>query len=109
MEIEAIKKLIETDEQTRAQVQAAHQKKYDQKNAIDAEKKQLSEEAWKAVNDRVASTKKTLDDSIAKNEADNQAYFKEASAKLTELYARNKDQWRKQLVARITDPGTKEQ
>mgnify|MGYP003592603674 CR=1 FL=1 len=101
MEIDAIKKLIETDEKTRAEVQAQYQKRTDLKKQIEEQKKQISKETWDAVNAQVANTKKELDAKIADNAAKNQEYYEKSLKELQAAYDKNKETWKKEIVVRI--------
>ena len=101
MEIDAIKKLIETDEKTRAEVQAQYQKRSDLKKQIEDQKKQISKETWDAVNAQVASTKKQLDDQIANDAAVNQKEYEESLKFLQAVYDKNKETWKKEILDRI--------
>ena len=101
MEIDAIKKLIEKDDKTRAEVQAQYQKRTDLKKQIEELKKQISKESWDAVNAQVASTKKELDAKIADNAAKNQKYYEKSLKKLQAAYDENKETWKKEIVDRI--------
>lgn len=101
MDIDAIKKLIETDENTRAEVMRQVQKRDNLKNTVDAQKKKLAEDAWADVNQQVADTKKQLDDQIAEIEAKSKAYYEKASANLEEQYNHEHDQWSKDIMNRI--------
>jgi len=101
MEIDAIKKLIETDEKTRAEVQAQYQKRTDLKKQIEDQKKQISKETWDAVNAQVASTKKQLDDQIANDAAVNQKEYEESLKFLQAEYDKNKETWKKEILDRI--------
>jgi hypothetical protein len=101
MDIEAIKKLIETDRNTRAEVKRQHDKRQHLKEDIEAEKKDLHDIAWKDVNARVDATKKELDEQIAGIAAKSEAYYDEASADLKSQYEAHKDAWAKELYERI--------
>ena len=101
MEIDAIKKLIETDEKIRAEVQAQYQKRSDLKKQIEDQKKQISKETWDAVNAQVASTKKQLDDQIANDAAVNQKEYEESLKFLQAVYDKNKETWKKEILDRI--------
>lgn len=101
MEIDAIKKLIETDEKTRAEVQAQYQKRTDLKKQIEDEKKAISKETWDAVNQQVADTKKQLDAKIAENASKNQEYYERSLKELQAAYDKNKEAWKKEILDRI--------
>jgi uncharacterized tellurite resistance protein B-like protein len=101
MEIDAIKKLIETDEKVRNQVDDAYNQRQQLKQAIENEKKKLSDEAWAAVNARVDETKHELDEKIKAEDEKNQAYYDKASSQLKQLYEQNRQKWRKMLYERV--------
>lgn len=101
MEIEAIQKLIDTDEKTRARIDAQYKKRFALKQAIEDEKKKLSDEAWAAVKKQVSDEKAKLDAKIAEEEKANEAYYAKASAQLQKMYDDNKDQWCKDLVQKV--------
>lgn len=101
MEIDAIKKLIETDEKTRAEVQAQYEKRTVLKKKIEDQKKQISKETWDAVNAQVTSTKKELDAKIANDAEVNQKYYENALKSLQAAYDKNKETWKKEILDRI--------
>lgn len=101
MEIDAILKLIETDEKVRSQVQEVHDKKNQLKQRIEDEKKKISEDTWKEVYAKVDQTKKALDEKIKTDDLENQAYYERVSALLQEQYSQNKDKWRKEIYQRV--------
>lgn len=101
MEIDAIKKLIETDEKTRAEVEAQYQKRSNLKKQIEEQKKQITKETWDAVNAQVAQTKKELDEKIANDATVNQKYYEETLQSLQASYDKNKDTWKKEILERI--------
>jgi len=101
MEIDAIMKLIETDEKVRQQVDNVYDQRQQLKQAIENEKKKLSDEAWAAVNARVDSTKKELEAQVKAEDEKNQAYYDTASAELQSVYEANKEKWRRMLYERV--------
>lgn len=101
MEIEAIMKLIETDEKVRHQVDDVYDQRQQLKQAIENEKKKLSDEAWASVNARVEETKKELDQKVQAEDEKNQAYYDAASRQLQSLYEKNREKWRKMLYQRV--------
>ncbi|MCH4013295.1 MAG: hypothetical protein LKE64_03010 [Solobacterium sp.] len=101
MEIDAIMKLIETDEKVRQQVDNVYDQRQQLKQAIENEKKKLSNEAWAAVNARVDSTKKELEAQVKAEDEKNQAYYDTASAELQSVYEANKEKWRRMLYERV--------
>ena len=97
----AIMKLIETDEKVRQQVDNVYDQRQQLKQAIENEKKKLSDEAWAAVNARVDSTKKELEAQVKAEDEKNQAYYDSASAQLQSVYEANKEKWRRMLYDRV--------
>ena len=105
MEIAAIKRLIEQDEKTREAVKKIHQEKFDLTQAIEQEKKELSDDAWKQVNAKVEQTRQQLNEQIAENDQKNREYYKAESDHLQSIYDSNAKQWRQEFVERLTkDP-----
>lgn len=104
MEIEAIQKLIETDEQVRQQIQDVYQQRNEARQALEAQKKQLSDSAWARVKEQVDQTRKELDEGIVQEDTRNQEYLQQASAQLQQLYDAHKETWRKALFERVIDP-----
>ena len=98
MEIEAIQSLIETDENVRNQIQDIYNQRAQLKKAIEDEKKKMSEETWKEVNETVAKTKAELDKRILDDDVLNQA---KASKQLQDMFNQNKDSWCKEVYNRI--------
>lgn len=101
MEIEAIQSLIETDENVRNQIQDIYNQRALLKKAIEDEKKKMSEETWKEVNETVAKTKAELDKKIQDDDVLNQAYYAKASKQLQDMFDQNKDSWCKEVYNRI--------
>lgn len=94
-------KLIETDEKVRHQVDDVYDQRQQLKQAIENEKKKLSDEAWASVNARVEETKKELDQKVQAEDEKNQAYYDAASRQLQSLYEKNREKWRKMLYQRV--------
>ena len=101
MEIEAIQKLIATDEKVRQDIRNVYEERKQEKQALEDEKKKLSDEAWDRVHKTVDQTKKELDEKIRKDDELNQAYFKKTSAHLQQQYDQKKLEWRKELYLRV--------
>ena len=101
MEIDAILKLIETDEKVRKHIQEVHEERRQLKMAVEEEKKQISKEAWDAVHETVAATQKELDEKIKRDDEQNEKYYKAASRKLQSLYDAKCDAWRKEIYNRV--------
>ena len=93
MEIDAIQELIQLDEDTRKKIDQIHETKFELKQAIEQEKKELSDKAWNDVRERVESTRKELDEKIAENEKTTHDQFVKDSAALTKLYEENQERW----------------
>lgn len=102
MEIDAIQKLIETDEKTRSRIQTQYQKRSELKEAVETEKKKLSDEAWADAKKKVADRRQELNDRIATEEKANDAYYAKASAELKDTFEKNRERWCADLVKRIT-------
>lgn len=103
MEMDAILKLIETDEKTRARIQEQYQKRDDLKQAVEDEKKKLSDEAWADVKKKVEDTKKELDAKIESDQKENETVYQTSVKRITDMYNANKDTWCKTLVDRIVN------
>lgn len=101
MEIDAIKKLIETDENTRAEVEAQYQKRLNLKKAVEEKKKKLSQEAWDNVNRQVKETKQKLDAMITNDVEENKKNYAEASKLMQDTFDANKKTWKDEIVERI--------
>lgn len=101
MEIDAIMKLIETDEKVRQEVDDVYDQRQQLKQAIENEKKKLSDEAWAAVNARIDSTKKQLEEQAEADHEKNQAYYDTASQELRAAYEANREKWRRMLYERV--------
>lgn len=101
MEMDVILQLIETDEKTREAIQKQYAKRAELKQAVEEEKKKLSDDAWADVKNKVEQTKKELAQEVAKNQEENKALYEKNVQRLTEMYNANKEQWKKELVTRI--------
>ena len=101
MEIDAILKLIETDERVRKHIQDVHEERRQLKMAVEEEKKQISEEAWAAVHEQVAATQKELDEKIKRDDEQNDKYYEAASRELLALYDAKCNEWRKEIYNRV--------
>jgi len=101
MEIDAIKKLIETDENTRNEINNQYQKRSDLKCAIEAEKKSIYEAEWKRVNDQVSETRSQLEQKIKDDEEKNKEVFNKKSQMIKDSFNNNKDKWHKELYEYI--------
>lgn len=99
--MDAILQLIETDEKTRDAIQKQYQKRNELKQAVEEEKKRISDEAWAEVRAKVAETKKELDAKIEADQKENQAVYEKNVKRLTDMYNANKEKWRDELVKRI--------
>lgn len=101
MEMDAILKLIETDEKTRERIQDEYQKRDDLKQAVEQEKKKLSDEAWADVKKKVEDTKNELNAKVESDQKENEALYQTSVKRITDMYNANKDTWCKTLVERI--------
>lgn len=101
MEIEAIQKLIEIDKQTRKKVEEVHQKKFELKQKIDEEKKQLSVKAWDETNKQLGVEKEKLDQQTYEMASATQASFDQNSARLKKTYEMKKEAWVDLLMQRV--------
>lgn len=101
MEIDAILKLIETDEKVRRHIQDVHEQRRQLKLAIEQEKKEISDQAWKEVHQKVAQTQKELDDKIRRDDEQNGRYYESASKELQALYDAKCTQWRHEIYKRV--------
>ena len=101
MEMDAILQLIETDEKTREAIQKECAKRAELKQAVEEEKKKLSDDAWADAKSKVEQTKKELAQEVAKNQEENKALYEQNVQRLTEMYNANKEQWKIELVTRI--------
>ena len=77
--------LIQTDQKTREAVEEAHRMKFELKRKIADTEKQISEDAWKEVHQRVDAKKAELDYQISQVESEN---LKEYEQELKRLQAR---------------------
>ena len=101
MEIDAILKLIETDEKVRKHIQDVHEERRQLKMAVEEEKKQISKEAWDAVHETLAKTKSELDEKIRRDDEQNEKYYEAASRELQSLYDAKCAKWRKEIYNRV--------
>ncbi len=101
MEIEAIQKLIATDEKVRQDIRNVYEERRQEKLAVEEEKKNLSDTAWAEVHETVEKTRAMLDAKIKKDDEQNQAYYAEASSHLQKQYDEKKAEWRKTLYLRV--------
>ena len=103
MEIDAIQKLIDTDEKVRKEIKDVYDRRAQLKQAIVDEKKKMSDDAWAAVNAQVESTKAQLEAKVKADDAQNQAYYSKASADLQKQFDASHAKWRKELYERIVE------
>ena len=94
--------LIQTDQKTREAVEEAHRMKFELKRKIADTEKQISEDAWKEVHQRVDAKKAELDYQISQVESENlkeyeqelkrlQAHYLEKKEELTNAYSSTPD------------------
>lgn len=105
MEIDAIQKLIEVDENVRAQIQQVYEQRQQLKQAIEDEKQAYSKQAWEQVNQKLAQTKKELDEKIVRDDEKNQKYYQSASKQIQALFDAHHEEWRKKLYQRVIQEG----
>ena len=75
MEIEVIQDLIKMDEETRNKINNAHELKYKLKQAIEQEKKKLTDEAWANVEAQVKSMREENRTTHEKKQAEAKAMY----------------------------------
>ena len=100
MEIQDLKALVELDEETRKNVEDAHQKKLDLKKAIADEKQKIKDESWAEVMNLVDRKKIEIDESIKAAGAKNHEDLINGSKNLNDVFTANKEKWLKEIVDR---------
>ena len=95
--------LIQTDQKTREAVEEAHRMKFELKRKIADTEKQLSEEAWKEVHQRVDAKKAELDYQISQVESENLKEYEQELKRLQAHYLKKKEEWKKELVRRCLE------
>lgn len=101
MEIEVIQDLIKMDEETRNKINNAHELKYKLKQAIDQEKKKLTDEAWANVETQVKSMREEIRTTHEKKQAEAKAMYEKESTRITDMFNANKERWI-QMIADYT-------
>lgn len=101
MEIEVIQDLIKMDEETRNKINNAHELKYKLKQAIDQEKKKLTDEAWANVETQVKSMREEIRTTHEKKQAEAKAMYEKESNRITDMFNANKERWI-QMIADYT-------
>lgn len=103
MEIEVIQDLIKMDEETRNKINNAHELKYKLKQAIEQEKKKLTDEAWANVEAQVKSMREEIRTTHEKKQAEAKAkaMYEKESKRITEMFNANKERWI-QMIADYT-------
>ena len=101
MEIEVIQDLIKMDEETRNKINNAHELKYKLKQAIDQEKKKLTDEAWANVETQVKSMREEIRTTHEKKQAEAKAMYEKESQRITDMFNANKERWI-QMIADYT-------
>ena len=101
MEIEVIQDLIKMDEETRNKINNAHELKYKLKQAIDQEKKKLTDEAWANVETQVKSMREEIRTTHEKKQAEAKAMYDKESKRITDMFNANKERWI-QMIADYT-------
>ena len=95
--------LIQTDQKTREAVEEAHRMKFELKRKIADTEKQISEDAWKEVHQRVDAKKAELDYQISQVESENLKEYEQELKRLQAHYLEKKEEWRKELVRRCLE------
>ena len=95
--------LIQTDQKTREAVEEAHRMKFELKRKIADTEKQISEDAWKEVRQRVDAKKPELDYQISQVESENLKEYEQELKRLQAHYLEKKEEWRKELVRRCLE------
>ena len=101
MEIEVIQDLIKMDEETRNKINNAHELKYKLKQAIDQEKKKLTDEAWANVETQVKSMREEIRTTHEKKQAEAKAMYEKESKRIIDMFNANKERWI-QMIADYT-------
>ena len=101
MEIEVIQDLIKIDEETRNKINNAHELKYKLKQALDQEKKKLTDEAWASVETQVKSMREEIRTTHEKKQAEAKAMYEKESKRITEMFNAHKERWI-QMIADYT-------
>ena len=76
--------LIQADQKTRKAVEEAHRMKFELKRKIADTEKQISEDAWKEVHQRVDAKKAELDYQISQVESENLKEYEQELKRLLE-------------------------
>ncbi len=97
----AILQLIETDEKTRLAIQEQYAKRTQLKQAVEDEKKKISDDLWAEVRSKVEETKKELNAQVEADQKENESVYEKNVKRLTDMYNTNKETWKKDLVSRI--------
>jgi rubrerythrin len=101
MEMDAILQLIDTDEKTREAIETQYAKRTQLKQAVEDEKKKISDDLWAEVRSKVEETKKELNAKVEEDQKENQSMYEKNVKRLTDMYNANKEAWKKDLVSRI--------
>ena len=101
MEIEVIQDLIKMDEETRNKINNAHELKYKLKQAIEQEKKKLTDEAWANVEAQGKSMREEIRTTHEKKQAEAKAMYEKESQRITDMFNANKERWI-QMIADYT-------
>ena len=76
-------------------------KKYKLKQAIDEEKKKLTDEAWSDVEKQVTSMREEIRMNHEKKQAETKVMYEKESKRMQDLFNANKDKWI-QMIADYT-------
>ena len=101
MEIEVIQDLIKMDEDTRNRINNAHELKYKLKQAIEQEKKKLTDEAWANVETQVKSMREEIRTTHEKKQAEAKTMYEKESKRISDMFYANKERWI-QMIADYT-------
>ena len=95
--------LIQADQKTRKAVEEAHRMKFELKRKIADTEKQISEDAWKEVHQRVDAKKAELDYQISQVESENLKEYEQELKRLQAHYLEKKEEWQKEQVRRFLE------
>ena len=98
MKIEVIQDLIKMDEETRNKINNAHELKYKLKQAIEQEKKKLTDDAWANVEAQVKSMREEIRTNHEKKHAEAKAMYEKESKRITDMFNANKERWIQMIV-----------
>ncbi|MCI6272742.1 MAG: hypothetical protein MR601_07345 [Erysipelotrichaceae bacterium] len=103
MGIDEIKELINLDLCVQENLEIRHNEKNALKLNLENEKRELSEEAWAKIKEKVKQSKLELDEQIKMNEALNKKFLDENIKKLEDIYNNKYDEWVELLFNKCID------